>query len=172
MLCSDLGKRSNAVGLFLNLSFFCLRSPKQKVVDFMELLGFFTSANSVVQVNKKWIKARQENSAVCALRTKKFSSPVMCTPSSTEKISENFEDQNVTDSTTKPNSNEECPYCNGGKIVECPACEGRGYHGRTITCYYCAGAQKIECPLCTDDIYKFSYTQPNNPTIDQDSDSN
>lgn len=66
------------------------------------------------------------------------------------------------------NNTEVCTYCHNKNIVECPVCEGRGYHGRTITCYYCRGAKQIECPLCADDIYKFSYVEPANPTIDFD----
>lgn len=57
------------------------------------------------------------------------------------------------------NSNSQvCSYCGNETLVECPACDGRGYHGRTITCYYCHGKKQIECPLCTDDVYKYSYT--------------
>lgn len=50
-----------------------------------------------------------------------------------------------------------CSYCQNDKEVSCPVCDGRGYHGRTITCYYCKGRQIIECPLCIDDNYRFSY---------------
>lgn len=59
----------------------------------------------------------------------------------------------------------ECPYCHNVKIVSCPACEGRGYHGRTITCYYCNGLKEVECPLCIDDIYKLSYVKRTDTTF-------
>lgn len=65
-------------------------------------------------------------------------------------------------------SSGECPYCHDESTVICPVCEGRGYIGRTITCYYCRGAKRIECPLCIDDVYKLSYVQPKNPTIETD----
>lgn len=57
----------------------------------------------------------------------------------------------------------QCPYCLDVRWVDCPVCEGRGYHGRTIVCYYCQGARRIECPLCVDDIYKFSYVKRTEP---------
>lgn len=64
-----------------------------------------------------------------------------------------------------------CSYCGNETLVECPACDGRGYHGRTITCYYCHGKKQIECPLCTDDIYKYSYTaDPSQTQVDKHDD--
>lgn len=135
-------------------------------------LCFFNAVNFVTRFNTVWTKPRPGVSTTCALQKKRLSSLMMCTSSPIENVPENFDNESLADSPKQVSDSGECPYCKDDKIVECPACEGRGYHGRTITCYYCAGAQKIECPLCTDDIYKFSYTEPANPTFDVDSNLN
>lgn len=68
------------------------------------------------------------------------------------------------------NQEQPCTYCQGEKIVECPVCEGRGYHGRTIPCYYCHGKKEIECPLCIDDIYKATWQPDANAVYEDDDD--
>lgn len=105
--------------------------------------------------------------------------PHMTTPLSQQERETNAleSDASTTETEEAPSETEEnhlkegeCPYCRNVKSVDCPVCDGRGYHGRTIVCYYCNGAKRIECPLCVDDIYKFSYVKRNDQVVEEEGD--